>query len=261
MISKVHNCLILVFWWGVVIGFARDGARDIEKAQATLTVRTNIPGVEIFIDTVSLGVTPLPTTTIDTGRHIFRFIHPQTRSWLYPAMIETVVVQPSEHLERTIIFPTMYHITSEPYGAEVFVTDRLVGHTPYFLAATSTKEIIRIRKEGYEDVTIPLSPAETEVHALLRALSPTNPDQISPYLSNERSKNTFPIYLTTSATVVTGVAAAYFKIKADKYYNDYRKTGDLRTLDKVHRLDTISGVSLVASELSLFMLTYLLFSR
>lgn len=43
--------------------------------------------------------------------------------------------------------------------------------------------------------------------------------------------------------VVLGGVSAYFKLKADDYYDDYRRTGDESLLDKTDAYDTISGIS------------------
>ena len=55
------------------------------------------------------------------------------------------------------------------------------------------------------------------------------------------TSSTFKI-LIGSAAVLGGVAA-YFKIKADKKYDDYLSTKNQSTLDEVDRLDLVSGIS------------------
>ncbi len=55
------------------------------------------------------------------------------------------------------------------------------------------------------------------------------------------SSGTFKI-LIGSAAVLGGVAA-YFKIKADRKYDDYLQTKNRSTLDEVDRLDLYSGIA------------------
>lgn len=55
------------------------------------------------------------------------------------------------------------------------------------------------------------------------------------------TSTTFKI-LIGSAAVLGGISA-YFKIKADKKYDDYLNTKKQSTLDEVDRLDLISGIS------------------
>jgi hypothetical protein len=55
------------------------------------------------------------------------------------------------------------------------------------------------------------------------------------------SSTTFKILL--GSAVVLGGIAAYFKIQADKKYNDYLNSKNQSTLDEVNRLDLYSGIS------------------
>jgi hypothetical protein len=240
---------------------AMDHNDSTSVAEATLTIRSGIAGVKVFADSVYLGPTPLDSVRVSAGTHVFRFIHPEERSWLYPAIIETITLAPSGHLNRTIDFPAMYHITSEPYGATVRSGDSLLGQTPIFLPSTSIKNLLTITKDGYETQSVPMSIDRPEVRVALKSLHGPGFEKRGEYLSTEQSKSSLGIYLTTGATVVTGVAAAYFKIRADSYYSDYQQTNDPALLSKVRTNDTISGISLAASEFSLLMLTYLLLSR
>ncbi len=73
--------------------------------------------------------------------------------------------------------------------------------------------------------------------------------------------NNLPLYLTTAGAIIGGGVAAYFKIQADKEYDDYQYTGDQASLDRVKRYDTISGIALAACEINLAALTYFLLSR
>lgn len=53
--------------------------------------------------------------------------------------------------------------------------------------------------------------------------------------------NWLKVLIGTSA--ILGATAAYFKINADKKYDEYLLTGDKETLKKVNRLDLYSGIA------------------
>ena len=55
------------------------------------------------------------------------------------------------------------------------------------------------------------------------------------------SSSTFKILIGSAA--VLGSVAAYFKIKADRKYDDYLQTKNRSTLDEVDRLDLYSGIA------------------
>ncbi|MDH7604419.1 MAG: hypothetical protein QHH13_05925 [Melioribacter sp.] len=65
---------------------------------------------------------------------------------------------------------------------------------------------------------------------------------INNFQKNELSEsNWLKILIGTSA--VLGATAAYFKINADKKYDEYLSTGDKEILKRVNRLDLYSGIA------------------
>ena len=75
---------------------------------------------------------------------------------------------------------------------------------------------------------------------------PSFQPNIYEYINKNKTENffssgTFKI-LIGSAAVLGGVAA-YFKIKADRKYDDYLQTKNRSTLDEVDRLDLYSGIA------------------
>jgi hypothetical protein len=182
------------------------------------------------------------------------------KEWGAPAISETLTVHAGDRIERDYQIPTLYHIASEPYGADVFLRDSLVGHTPCALALASSNRFIRLEADGYENTELPLDPAETSVRVVLsprEVLTNTKGDA----LSHPEKINNAPLYAIGAATVVSGVLAATCKIKADNIYGDYRSTGDGSVVPSVHTYDTISGISLAATQVGVILLSYLLLSR
>ena len=228
---------------------------------ATITVHSAVSGIKIYSDTVLLGATPLDSLQIGEGKHILTFVNPEAIKWRYSSIVETVTVHPSEHLCRTVSFPIIYHITSTPFNAMVQYGDSVIGQTPLLLSGTLRAGQIIISKEGYQAAILSLNTDNFEVHAELRPLEHTVPHTRSMYLADIQPKNNLPIYITTGTSVISGVIAAYCKIKADSYYNDYQINRNPHTLNDVKRLDTLSGISLAVSEVSLVMLSYFLISR
>ncbi|MBI3194510.1 MAG: PEGA domain-containing protein, partial [Ignavibacteriae bacterium] len=80
-------------------------------------------------------------------------------------------------------------------------------------------------------------------------------------LANGLPSNIVPLYLTSSAAVVSGAVAAYFKIQADNLYDEFERTGDQSALDNVKTYDTVSGIALGVCEINLGLLTYFLLTR
>lgn len=238
-----------------------DTTAPARPATGILEIGSPVPGVNVYSDSQHLGTTPLAPACLDEGIHILRYVPPDADRWPSACVIETLTIKPGDHIVRTLDFPPVYHITTEPYGATVRRNGLDIGETPLDLRLSSTKELITVARDGYEAAAVPLTGEERHVHVFLHSKGGEPPDARSVYLSGEQSKSSLPIYITTGATVLTGAAAAFFKIKADNYYDDYKKTGNEGSLAQVRSLDLASGVSLAASELSLLTLAYFLLSR
>ena len=232
-----------------------------QAAHGFLSIRAEIPSVKVFLDSIFAGIAPLDTVPVAPGSHLVSYVHPQEGIWGYSSLNETVFVHPMERIELRVEFPCLYRVTSEPYGATVRRGDSTVGQTPLFYPMRSPGGQIVVSKDGYEEERIILTEEGRNIHVVLRPLGGPSASASSLYLTDEHAKNNLPVYLTTGATVLTGIAAAYLKVKADGYYGDYTQTGDPGTLERVRALDTASGVSLAASEISLLMLCFLLLSQ
>jgi hypothetical protein len=234
---------------------------SLQTTGASVTFQSDRAGVKVYDDTLLIGTTPFNSVQVEAGTHIFRYVHPEERSWLYTAIRETVTLAASEQHTCVINFPVIFHITSEPYGAMIRSGDSVLGQTPLLVPSDSVGNIITLMKDGYETAEIPLYTDQQNIHIKLVKINGALLDEKAEYLSGEPSHSNTNIYIATGATVVTGIAAVYFKTKADSYYGEYRLTNDPRLLDKVRTYDTVSGISLAASEIGIFVLSYLLLSR
>jgi len=228
--------------------------------ESTLSVHSLIEGVRAYVDSQFIGVVPFDSCIIGQGTHILRFIHPQSKRWLNGAITETVFVRPYEHLVRTVTFPDFVLIVSTPFGATVQRDRITLGTTPLYLPSTMAASFISLTKAGFQDATVPAGKSGPIVLQPIVG-NASESGQVSQFLSSNQAKSSSSIYLTTAATVVAGTAAAYFKIKADNAYADYRQNGDQESLDRVRHNDTLSSVALVVCEVNLVALAVFLFSR
>jgi hypothetical protein len=237
-------------------------AHSQQQYSASISITASAP-CRVYGDTTDLGSTPASWTVQKPGTVIVHVI-PQAaaneKEWGAPAIVETLTVNPGDRIEKNYQIPILYHIASEPYGADVFLHDSLVGRTPCTLAIACSNKFIKLEADGFENTELPLDPAQTSVHVSLSprsALSNVN----GTALTHPESVNNTPLYTIGAATVVSGVLAATCKIKADNIYGDYRSTGDGSVVPGVHTYDTISGISLAATQVGIIWLSYLLLSR
>jgi len=241
----------------------RPSSDSVKKINAggTISVRSKLTGVQVFIDTTFIGITPIENYIVSEGSHILRFVHPANNVWLNSTVVETVFVHPSDHIERTVIFPHCWMIRSEPYGAIVQHLDSIIGYTPMIVSSTSDKYVIKLSKENFQDIMVLLTNTLGEINVMLEPTEGLINNQRSFLKAGKQSEIPSSVYIAGGTAVVSGTAAAYFKIKSDRLYKDYRRTNSGSSLNQVRRLDIVSGVSLAVSEISLFVLSYLLLSK
>jgi len=225
-------------------------------AAAPFFVNSRIEGVKVYVDSVAVGSTPLSGATISSGNHVVRYCHPDTSRWPVSVVVETLIVTSENRVERTVTFPSVYHFNSEPYGAVIRIGDSTIGTTPMYYAGFPGNQVIIFSKPGYEDGSV-LAPADGgEVFCTL-----TGGESRSPLRVSDQSKSLVPVIVASGTAVISGSLAAYFKIKADRSYDEYLLTGNPGALTRVDTFDKYSAVALVASQLSVIALSYLLLSK
>ena len=75
------------------------------------------------------------------------------------------------------------------------------------------------------------------------------------------SSGSLRLYLSGGAAVLSGVAAAYFKIRADNRYNDFLVSNDALLRSESKNLDTTAALFLVATQVGLALFIYYLMSE
>ncbi len=239
-------------------------SQAVRDTFAVLTVTSPVAGVIVFLGDSSLGTVPVKVRNVNPGIHVLRYIYPGGRDWEHPALTDTVVVRSGEQIERTAVFPSYIRITSEPYGAAISVNDSMLGTTPYLLSSSSPLGgMILFSKEGCEPVRLPISGNEKEIHAVLKRTKGSDSlgNVKSPYLAQNQQEVSVPVIVSTGAAILAGASAAYFKVKADNYYQDYQASGDAAALSNVTKFDRFAGISLAVCQINLGFLVYYLLSH
>ena len=237
------------------------GAASRTPSGARLTIESRTVPVMVRLDTAFLGATPLVDVPVSPGRHVLRCYPSELQSWFFAPTVETLDVAPAGSVRRSLQPLLSYRITSEPWGADVLIGDSAIGVTPCVLATPDTMGVVRFLLEGYQKDEAVFSASQPHVHVFLAPLQEQGPPGAPGSLASGLPQRQMPIYLSTAATVITGIAAVYLKMKADSYYQDYQSTGNSGTLSRVRAYDTASGIALAASEISFLTLTVVLLSR
>ena len=154
-IAALAGCILLTGLRVFSLGRGDDGA--------VLSVHA-APGLRVYLDTVLVGRAPIDSLPIAPGTMVLRVLSADATSWSQPILAETLLVRPGDRVTRDIPFPGIRQITSEPYGALVFLGDSLVGTTPALLPGATGAGTLRLSLAGYEDASVLLSGDQNIVH-------------------------------------------------------------------------------------------------
>lgn len=139
-------------------------------------------------------------------------------------------------------------IDSEPQDVMVYFCDSLLGFTPLRLA--SNYEKLSLRKNGFADKEVELDNRISKINVSLDFIGKNK---------KENFFNTTASKILFGSMIALGATSAYFKIKADKNYDQYLKTGDISFKDQTERYDLISGITLGLSQINFGYLVYKIF--
>ncbi len=171
-------------------------------------------------------------------------------------------------------------IRSVPEGAQVYEDTSFLGTTPIdSVSLMGGKHILRLfypasviwsaracvdsllvfpgRGGAY---TIPLGEAAS--------ITPFNPELMSGRIEDHVDGHPLELktnqagleYIAGGAMILSGALSAYLKTRSDNKFNAYLLSQDPAVLNQVRALDRWSGVSLVVTEISFAVLTYLFIS-
>jgi hypothetical protein len=161
-------------------------------------------------------------------------------------------------------FRYYYFINSNPFNAEVFYKDSLLGLTPVrFATSDKLSGKIILRKKGYREETVNLDDYNFDkgVEVLLKpAIADEERIVLKNYGTSFVKKRSLTGILTSGIVAIASGTIAYTaKEKANDLYNTYIVTRNQNDLNKVNRYDLYSGISLALMQVSVAALIYFLF--
>jgi hypothetical protein len=218
-----------------------------QECKGSLIVETSTEDALIYINENIEGKGRLETE-LDVGTYIVKVIE-NNRSWDSKIYIDTVFLESCNHKKLNYNFNSDVYIQTEPDDAAVFRNDSLLGYTPLFIP--NNYRSLKLSKLGYEDKLISLDEISrsNSINLNFKDESALNGDKESFF-----EKDLFK-YLVGSI-VVLGGTTAYFKLKADDRFDEYKITGEKALLDEIDKYDLISGITFTALQINFGLLIY-----
>jgi hypothetical protein len=158
----------------------------------------------------------------------------------------------------------LYFINSNPFNAEVFYGDSLLGLTPIrFTSSDKLTGNIFLKKKGYKEETFNLNEYNFEkgINIYLKSLFAIEEKIVikDKGINFTKKRSLTGILASGFVALSSGLLAYTTKEKANDFYNQYLDNRSQSNLDKSNKYDLYSGISLVLMQVSVVGLIYFLF--
>jgi hypothetical protein len=222
-----------------------------------LSVSTDIPNAPVYINSRFIGYTPVVNFPISPGRSTLRVKNPDYTNWYARDIVMEIDVSGGDTLELNLKFERFIKINSNPFGATVSLNDSILGTTPVILKAEKIiGKKLKLSRSGYEDMEIIVDEKSFNISVDLIPMDSSGGEL------RIKEENKFHLIIPIAIIgLASGLTSIYFKMNADKFYEQYLEIQDPTLLDKTRRYDKAAGIALVIFEISMAISIYLLLSK
>ena len=219
-----------------------------QDCKGTLIIKTDREGSLIFIEDKLFGKGNIQAE-LDPGVYHIKVTEDEN-SWEKNVLSDSVKIRNCNHQTLTFNFDDEIYLQTDPQDAAVFNNDSLIGYTPLYLSNSFSN--LQISKPGYESKFISLKDYKKD--------KPFTLDYTGKIKEESFYERDLFKYLL-AGIVVLGGTSAYFKLKADKKFDEYEISGDKKLLDETNKYDLISGITFAALQVNFGALIYFFLSE
>jgi len=219
-----------------------------QDCKAKVSIQTDIDNAKLYIDDIFITDGNNFITELDSGIHTIH-ITDDIWKWNSKSIIDTLNIIDYRDLDLKYSFKDQILLDTDPQDVYVFKSDSLIGFTPLLLDQGRGEYILK--KNDYLTKNISFQEISSGEKPELQ------------FVGQEKSEN---FYNTTLFKVLVGTAltlgatTAYYKLEADKKFDEYQITGNPDLLEQTDRYDVISGATFVALQINFGLILYLFLS-
>lgn len=215
-----------------------------QDCKTHVVINCDIVNVNIYVDDILQANNG--QTEIDLSKGIHKIVASENSDrWDAKTFIDSLRIVNCDTINLTYNFKQEVLLNSNPQDAYVFSNDSLLGYTPLLIPAGLSN--LKLEKKGFESIFVKYKDFENEKPIKLN-------------YSGEAEDGQFfdkPLFkILAGGMVLLGATTAYFKLKADNNFDEYKKTHDKDLLDQTDKFDTISGITFAAFQINFGALIY-----
>lgn len=217
-----------------------------QNEKGRLVIETNVESSAIILNDELVGNGSIDIE-LETGTY-YVIIKENPYVWGSEIIYDEVLIKNTE-VKKLYSFEKKVLLDSDPTDAYVYKGKELIGHTPMFIQPSV----------GSIDLTKPSFKSTMNID--LKKMGEI-PQKVQLEFVGEKAETLFRETIWFKAllgsAILVGGTAAYFKIKADKEYEEYLRTEDISYRDRTDQYDTYSGVSFGLLQLNFAAILYYL---
>lgn len=240
MNSLIKNIIYLILLFGLFI------TSDSQTCKSVVSIETNRDGSVIFLNQRLLGIGKAKAE-LEPGSYEIK-VKENNKGWNSNILSTTVNVKGCDSIIVPFLFAEKY-LQTNPQDVAVYNNDSLIGYTPLYLSFSNNN--LQLRKSGYANKTISFVSFNSGKPISLNFIGETKEKSFY-------EKDMFKFLV--AGIVVLGGTTAYFKLRADKRFDEYKITGEQELLDQTHKYDLISGITFTALQINFGALIYFFLS-
>ncbi len=214
-----------------------------QECKSKVLIKTDIPSSKIYVNNELAG---RGNTELELERGVYDIVvMEESDRWDAKSYRDSLNLENCRDTVLSYHFKSEVYLDTDPQDVYVYQDSSLIGHTPLFLPVNN--DTIVLKKPGYEDKLLTvdeLNPGEkVNLNFTGQAAG-----------KNFFEKNVFKILV--GGILALGGVTAYYKLKADDYFDQYQFYGDKHDLDQTHKYDLISGITFGALQVGFGFLIY-----
>jgi len=234
------NSLIIV----IVFSFAAAG----QDCKAKVTIQTDVEIANLFINDALEGEGNSFNLLLEPGTYKIRIVE-DFKKWNANKLEDILRINDCGDLTFNYKLVNKIFLDSNPQNIYVKESDSLIGFTPLLLE--DNFQTLLLQKPGYADQII----SQQEIAAGVK------PElEFTGQLKGESFYESTLFKVLVGTAIALGATTAYYKLEADKNFDQYQVTGDPALLDQTDKYDLISGITFVAMQIDFGLILYLFLS-
>jgi hypothetical protein len=230
------------------------------RAQAAgyLSIRAAEENLVALVDSKTVLVLPVDSTRLTVASHTVRIQN--AAQWNALVLDTTVVIAADIVSLLTIPERHTYTILSEPSGASVTVHDKTLGVTPLSVTTDRLMSLPLVLSLSHFETLMIDPPLQPVTRARLYPDGTSESNRVFDGSHSIRNYSRW-IYGSIATGILSGTISVLAKTRADKYNDNYLSTGNLSQRDKSKTLDLVAASTLLITEVSFGVLSYLLLTQ